>query len=391
MMDHAKLSASSSHKWIHCPGSVPLEVGEPESTSTYAEEGRLAHEIGELKLRKAFIEPMGARAFNAKLKKLQEHPQYNPEMLTTTDVYLNYISEIAHACTSRPYVAVEKRLDFSAWVPEGFGTGDCVMLFGDSMWVNDYKHGKGVPVSAENNSQMLLYALGAYAAYSLMFPIKTIHLAIIQPRLSDEPSTWTLSVEDLLAWGEWVKPIAATAASGDGECNSGEWCRFCRAKAKCRVRADNHTALEAFGGRKPPLLTNEEVGAVLAQAINISTWVADLEEYALTECLSGREVPGWKAVEGRSNRSFTDQEAAFKALRESGTPNEMLYERKPLTLTGVEELIGKPKFKTLLNQYVVKPPGKPTLAPATDKREPIKTQSAREIFATVEESKGDQQ
>jgi hypothetical protein len=258
------------------------------------------------------------------------------------------------------------------------------------MWVNDYKHGKGVPVSAENNSQMLLYALGAYAAYSIMFPIKTIHLSIIQPRLSDEPSTWTLTVEELLAWGEWVKPIAAKAATGGGDPCPGEWCRFCRAKAKCRARADNHTALEMFGNRMPPLLSNAEVGDILVRSATLKQWITDLEEYALTECLLGNEVPGWKAVEGRAIRQFTDQEAAFGLLLAKGPPEAILYERKPLTLAALEKMIGKPAFREVLSTFVVTPPGKPTLAPATDKREPIKTHSAREIFATVEESKGEQ-
>jgi len=380
---HAKLSASGSHKWLHCPPSIRMEEGEPESTSQYAEEGRLAHELGELKLRKAFTDPMSTRTFNAKLKTIKEHPLYLPEMQNTTDVYLNHVSEIVHRCATKPYVAVEKRLDFSEWVPEGFGTGDCIIIFDKTIHVIDYKHGKGVPVYSDSNSQMMLYAISAWNTYKMLYDIQKIVMTIVQPRL-DNISESEINVADLLAWGETVKPIAIQALAGEGECNPGDWCRWCKAKAKCRARADNHTALEVFKAAMPPILTNDEIGDILIRAENLSGWIADLQAYALNECLSGRNVPGWKVVEGRAIRQFTDQEAAFKVLKDKGTEEAMLYERKPLTLAKIETLIGKPTFRTLLSEYVTTPPGKPALVSETDKREPMKRQTANDVFANYE-------
>lgn len=381
---HAILSASAAHRWLSCTPSARLEETLPNSTSEYAEEGRLAHEIAELKLRKAFIEPMGARTFNTKLKKLQETPLYQAEMLGHTDTYLDYITGIAHGYESRPYIAAEKKLDFSEYVPDGFGTGDCIIIGENTMHVIDFKYGKGVPVSAEKNPQMTLYALGAYAEYSFLYPITHVIMTIIQPRLNGDVSVFEIPVEDLLAWGESIKPIAQAAYNGEGEYVPGEYCRFCRAKAQCRARCEVNTALEVFNMAKPPLISNEEVGEILKRAQLLTKWVEDLEKYALSECLLGNDVPGWKAVEGRSNREFTNVDGAFKVLKERGFDESMLYIRKPITLTETEKLVGKKTFAELLESYVIKPHGKPTLAPATDKREPITNKTtAAEVFGSA--------
>jgi hypothetical protein len=378
MSAHALLSASGAHKWLNCPPSARLEETLPESTSVYAEEGRLAHEIGELKLRKHFTEPMGSRAFNNKLKKLQENPLFQDEMIKHTDTYKDYISGIVHSFASPPYVAIEKKLNYSKYAPEGFGTGDTIVVGGNTLYVVDLKYGKGVPVSAYENPQMKLYALGAYTDYSFLFAIENVKMTIVQPRL-DSISEYEMPIADLLAWGESIKPIAAKAFKGEGDYAPGEHCKFCRAKALCRARSEINLALEEIP-YKPPLITNEEVGAYLKRAQDLVAWAKALEDYALAECLNGAEIPGWKAVHGRSTRSFTDIDAAFQALITSGTPETMLYERKPLTLTAVEELLGKAKFKELLTPHVNTPPGKPTLAPASDKREPIKRTSAADDF-----------
>ena len=378
--EHALLSASASHRWLICTPSPRLEEKLPEQESDYANEGRLAHEIGELKLRKHLVEPMSTRTFNSRLKKLQEKPLYQAEMLNHTDTYLDYISKVAHSYSSPPYIAVEKRLDYSAYAPEGFGTGDCIIIGGNTLRVNDFKYGKGVPVSAEHNPQMMLYALGALSEYSILYSIEKVVLAIIQPRL-DSISEFEMSVQELLQWGESIKPIAQIAFKGEGEFKPGEHCQFCRAKALCRARSDFYTPLEEqYLFMTPPLITNEEVGKILVQARDIAKWVSDLEEYALNACLNGNGIPGWKAVEGRSNRQFTDSDAAFNVLVQNGTEESMLYERKPLTLANVEKLIGKPKFKELLSAYVNTPPGKPTLALESDKREAIKHSTAAEDF-----------
>lgn len=388
MGDHALLSASGAHKWLNCTPSARLEETLPETTSEYAEEGRLAHAIGELKLRKHFLEPMGLRTFNNRLKKLQENPRYKPEMLKNTDAYLDYVSGIAHGYSSQPYVAVEKKLDYSSYAPEGFGTGDCIIIGGNTIHVIDYKNGQGVPVSAERNPQMMLYALGALSAYSLLYLIQTVKLAIVQPRIGD-PSEWELSVDELLAWGESIKPIAQKAFAGEGEFVSGEHCRFCRARSRCRARTDFNLSLEEYHAMKPPLISNEEVGAILEKARYLAKWAEDLESYALAECLAGNEIPGWKAVEGRGSRKWADVDKAFKVLTANGIEEAMLYKREPLTPPKVEELLGKGKFKELLlgeTPLVIIEPGKPTLAPTTDKREPIKRQSAAEIFGNTLES-----
>lgn len=380
--EHALLSASGAHRWLVCTPSARLEDQFPDTTSDYAREGTLAHEIAELKLRKHFTEPMAKATYTRRLNKFKKHELFQEEMLKHTDIYLEYLQKITLAMPTQPYVAVEKRIDYSAYVPEGFGTVDCLIIWGETLYVTDFKYGKGVPVSAENNPQMKLYAIGAYLAYSFLYPIKTINLAIIQPRL-DNISEWSCSVEELLAWGEEIKPVAQKAFAGEGEFVPGEHCKFCRAKAQCRARADMYTALEDFGQAKPPLLNDKEIGEILEIAQQLESWVKDLREYALSETLKGKDIPGWKAVEGRSSRIYTDVDKAFAHLRENGIDEAMLYERVPLTVAKLEKALGKKEFRSLLEEegFVEKRPGKPTLVPISDKRPSIADISAKEDFS----------
>lgn len=380
MGDHALLGPSGAHRWLVCTPSPRLEETLPDSTSEFAKEGTLAHSIAELKLRKAFIEPMGMRKFNNQLKKFKESPLYQEEMLKHTDVYLDYISGIVHGFNSPPYVAVERKVMYDRYAPEGFGTADCIIIGSNILHVNDFKYGKGVPVSAENNPQMKLYALGAYLAFGFLYPIDTLKMTIIQPRL-DSISEWEIPLADLLAWGESIKPIAQKAFAGEGEFVPGDHCRFCRANALCRARAEFNMALEEPAKKSVTLLTVEEVGQLLIRAQDLVKWVEDLKVLALAECLEGIEVPGWKAVEGRSTRQFTDQDEAFKVLTNAGYEEAVLYKRVPETLTAIEKTLGKQKFTALLTDFVNKPPGKPTLAPESDKREAIKRSSAQEDFS----------
>lgn len=369
---HALLSASSSSRWLNCTPSVRLEEQFPETTSTYAEEGTLAHEIGELKLRKYYTEPMSQRTFNTRLNKMKKHELFQEEMLKHTDTYLEYLQGLTIGMKSTPYVAVEKRIDYSAYAPDGFGTVDCLIISSDTLYVTDFKYGKGVPVSAENNPQMKLYALGTLIEYSFLYPIKSIKLAIIQPRLNSI-SEFDLTADELLAWGEEIKPIAQKAFEGAGEFVPGEHCKFCRAKAQCRARADQYTALDDFKQMKPPLLSNEEVGHVLEKAQHIESWVKALKDYALTESLKGTEIAGWKAVAGRGSRSFTDLDAAFVHLKENGIDEALLYDRVPLTVSQIEKVLKTEQFRSLLEEpgLVQKSAGKPTLAPIGDKRKQI--------------------
>ena len=386
---HALLSASSASRWLHCTAAPRFEEQFPEKTSEYAEEGRLAHAICELKVIKKFTTQLTPRTYTTRLNKLKKDPLYTDEMDKTSDLYVEHLTEKAMTYNSTPYVAVEVQVDFADYVPEGFGTCDCIMIGGDTLNITDYKHGKGVPVSAEGNAQMRLYALGALKRYASIYgnTIKNVCMTIDQPRIQDEPSTETITVEELRAWGESIKPAAAKAYMGLGEFCPGEHCRFCRGKAQCKARAAINTALEEFkdcvpqNGEKPPLfgqgvLTDEEIGDLLVRGKELAAWYKDLEEYALNALLNGGTIPGWKAVAGRSNRTFADTDAAIAAVIAAGYDEALVYERKPKTLTELEKLMGKAEFTAKLGAYVVKPLGKPTLAPMTDKREPYSPAAA---------------
>lgn len=367
--DHALLSASGASRWINCPPSARLEDTFPDSTTEYAEEGTLAHAIGELKLRKEFVDPMGPRAFNNRIKKFRENPLYQKEMLDHTEAYLEYIQSLVHQYNAPPFIAVETKVDFSAWVPEGFGTCDCIVIGENVLNIIDFKYGRSF-VEAEENPQMKLYSLGALVLYGVLFNIEKVVLHIIQPRV-DNISSFALTPADLMKWGESIKAIAQTSFNGEGEFNSGDHCKFCKAKHVCRARSENFTALEDFGYKKSELLSNAEIGEILSIGRNLKNWLSDIESYALSECLKGNDIPGWKAVEGRSNRRISDVDSAFENLISNGYDEAILYERKPLTLTQIEKLVPKKQFEELLGKYIIKPPGKPTIVQESDNREAI--------------------
>lgn len=371
-MAHAVLSASGASRWLACTPSARLEEQFPDSTSEYAKEGTLAHEVCELKVRKNLIELMSTRTYNTKLKKLKENELWQDEMDKFTDAYLEYIQELVHSYSCSPAVMVEKKVDFSQYVPEGFGTADCIVIAEGTMHIIDFKYGKGVAVSAENNSQMKLYALGAYLEYSMLYPIEKIRMAIIQPRLENEASESEIFVAELMDWAEnVVKPLAEKAYKGEGTYIAGNHCRFCRAKATCRERARMNLEASKFEMKAGALLSDTEVGEALKMAQDLAKWAEDLKEYALTESLKGKIISGWKAVEGRSVRAFKDTDLAIKTIVDSGIDEALLYERKQLTLAQIEKLLGAKQFKELVGELVEKAPGKPTLVLETDKREKI--------------------
>lgn len=384
-MSHALLNASGASRWLNCPPSARLEEQFPDSTSAAAAEGTLAHALGELKLQKYFT-PMSKMTFTKRHNKIKADPLYTKEMEDYTAEYLDYIKETALRYPSQPTITIEKKVDFSSYAPEGFGTADCILISGDTLHIIDLKYGKGVPVSAEKNPQMRLYALGALKEYDFIYAINKVEMVIFQPRL-DNISVDGMEAETLLNWGNaFVKPLADLAYKGEGEFTPGDHCRFCRAKAVCRARSVTNTALEDFKGKLPPVLSNEEVGDLLLKAQDLAKWAEDLKEHALKMCLAGETVPGWKAVEGRSNRCFTDTDAAFKEITAKGlAKEEVLYIRKPITLTETETLLGKKEFSAALSEFVIKPPGKPTLAKATDKREPLTLKNdAKTDFANIQ-------
>lgn len=370
---HALLSASGAHRWLVCTPSAKLEEGFPDTTSEAAREGTLAHELAELKARHYFYTPdFGKKKYTTRANKLKKEDLWKDEMERYTDEYLDYLKVTALNLNTAPYVAIEQKLDLGNWIPEGFGTADCVMVYGNTVHVFDFKYGKGVQVDAEQNPQMMLYALGAYAAYKMLYPIEQICMTIVQPRI-DHVSEWTCTLEELLSFGEKVKEKAVLAIEGKGEYHPDEKaCRFCRAKAQCRARSDFNVKKAFNIGEMPPLISAEEAGQRLLELQDIVKYQKDLQEWALSECLAGKDVPGWKAVEGRSVRDWSDMDAAFdKLIKSEMTMEEMLYEKKPLTLAQVEKLIGKKDFQDTVGEFVVKKSGKPTLVKESDKREAI--------------------
>lgn len=365
--EHALLSASGASRWMYCNPSAKLEELFEEGTSVYAEEGTLAHEISELKLTKYFLTPMGPRTFNAKLKKLKEKELYKPEMDTYTDVYVDHIKELMMSFDKTPTAFIEKKVDFSEFVPDGFGTADFVTVVDKTMYIRDLKYGKGVPVFAENNPQLMLYALGALLEFSIYMDIDNVNMGIIQPRL-DNISIWEISADELIEWARnEVKPNADRAINGEGDFKVGQ-CGFCRARSVCRARAEYNLGLEKDMKIKGNILSNAEIGDVLKRGQDLIKWVKHLEEYAQNAILRGEEIPGWKLVEGRSIRSFSDTEKAFEILKEKGIAEELMYERKMLTLSQLESVVGKKDFNEYVGDLIIKPKGKPTLVVESDKR-----------------------
>lgn len=379
---HALLSASGAHRWLHCTGSPLLEKDFPDSTSVYAQEGTLAHELCELKLMD-YTGEITKRKLTSMKNKLMKSELWQPEMDSTSEAYLDYIKDITMSYTVKPVILTEKRVDFSRYVPEGFGTADCLILAGDTLHVVDYKHGKGVVVDADHNPQMMLYALGAMGELSLLYRFKFVHMTIVQPRVNNI-SEFTMTADELIEWGETVvKPKAEAAISGNGEFEAGDWCRFCRAKRQCKTRYESNDSLypELSERHDPRLITLAELGEYLKRGKDMAAWLEDMKEYALSESLAGADVPGWKAVEGRGSRAFTDTDEAVDTLIKNGIDESVLYERRVLTLAQMEKAVGKKAFGELVGDLVVKNPGKPTLVEESDKRPKITNQpTAADVF-----------
>lgn len=380
---HAVLSASSSHKWLVCTPSARLEEQFPNKTSEYMEEGTLAHEIAEFKVRSYFLEAISKSAYTRRLNKLKEKQHFSQEMLIHTDTYLEYIKGESLKTSSKPFIALEQKVDFSQYVPEGFGTADCIMISGNDLHIIDFKYGKGVKVDATENPQMKLYALGVLFQYGMLYDIKQIRMTIVQPRL-DSISEFSMPKDALIEWGEnVVKPQAEKAFMGIGDFVQGDHCRFCRAKGACEFRAkENMKIVEEIQEKYNGIISDKEVGEMLSKTDGIEQWLQDLKEYALQQILKGKEVPGWKAVEGKSNRKLVDIDKAFEILEANGYKSEILYEKKPLILTQLEKTIGKANVAKAIGDYIEKPKGAPTLVKSTDKRESFKI-SAQEEFKNI--------
>lgn len=377
MAEHAKLSASGSARWLSCPPSVRLEAEFLETTSPYAEEGTLAHSLGELQLRCENKE-ITDRQFKIRLKKLNAGSPIDNSMIEYVSGYTEYVmktlKEHQKQCADA-VLMIEQRLDFSKWVPEGFGTGDAVIISDGVLEIIDLKYGKGVEVSAEDNPQMRLYALGAIETFGCLYDFDQVAMTIFQPRL-DNRSSQTLPVDELLDWAEtYVKPKAALAFEGKGEFLAGDHCHFCKAKAICRARADTNMALAKEEFKPPELLEPEEIAGYLAKAKDLVAWVEDMKAHAQDQALNhGVHYPGMKLVEGRSNRCYVDDlQAVEDALVRQGYTEQEIYDKKILGITAMEKLLGKKKFTETLGDLVIKPKGKPTLVFEDDKRPALNT------------------
>ena len=371
MAKHALLSASGAHRWLECTPSAQLELQFPQSTSEYAEEGTAAHELCELTAR-YWLGEISEAEYENQRDELAKGKYYNAEMQECANDYAKFVAEktaAARETCEDAFTALEVRVDFSKYIKDGFGTGDCIIVSDNVLEIIDFKYGKGVRVEAAGNPQMKLYALGAYLEYNTLFDIDSVRMTIFQPRLSGVQSSDEITVKELLEWAEkYVKPRAKLAYKGEGEfAPSEEVCKFCRAKAQCKARADKN--LKLFDEAPDILLlTPEDAGKILEQAGDIQSWLADLESLVSSTLLAGQPVEGWKMVEGRSNRRFADELKVVDAMKAAGYDESLLYERKLITLTQMEKDFGKKAVAETLGELIVKPQGKPTLAPAKDKR-----------------------
>lgn len=368
--EHAVLSASSANRWLHCPPSVRLSEGYMDKASVFAMEGTSAHELCEYKLRSA----LGMEAENP----TENLDFYNTEMEECAEGYATYILELvekAKEICSDPVVMVEQRVDFSRYVPEGFGTADCIIIADETLNIVDYKHGKGVEVSAENNPQMKLYALGALELFDCLYDISKVQMTIFQPRLSNV-SVFVMDKADLLNWAnDELTAKAELAFEGKGELCCGEWCKFCKAKSNCKERARVNMEMAQYEFRKSSLLTDEEVVDTLSKVDELTSWASDVKNFALEQAVRGKQWPGWKMVEGRSNRKYTDEGAVAQVVKNAGYNP---YDEKIMGITNMTKMLGKEKFNELLGDFVERPQGKPTLVTEDDKRPEMNT--AKEDF-----------
>lgn len=370
MSEHAILSASGAHRWLVCTPSARLEQEFTETISEEAAEGTAAHALAEYKLKKSLN-------IRSKKPKLQ---YYNTEMDQITNDYVSYVMEqlslIKQKCTD-PLVLIEQKLDFSKYVPDGFGTGDCLIVADGILHIIDLKYGQGVLVKAEENPQMKLYALGALESFDGIYDIETVVMTIFQPR-RDNVSTYESSKDSIVQWAvDIVKPTAELAFKGEGKYVSGEHCRFCKAAIQCRARAEEKLKLAAYEFALPPLLSDEEISEILEKLDDLISWANTIKDYALNTALKGKEWPGFKLVEGRSIRKYSDEEAAAMALKAAGYHD--IYKQSLITVTEAEKILGKKKFNEVLGNLIIKPQGRPTLVPVSDKR-PTLNQSAIQDF-----------
>lgn len=377
MGKHAILSASGAHRWLECTPAARLELEFKDQESTAAAQGTAAHNLCEHKLKKALH-----------IRSKRPVSEFNDdEMEEHSDAYVEYVleqlEEVKKNCKD-PLVLIEERLDFSCYVPEGFGTADTIIIGDKNLHIIDMKYGQGILVYAEDNPQMKLYALGALASYESLYDIEEVTMHIFQPR-RENVSAWTISVDELRKWAENdLVPKAKLAFKGEGEYLPGDWCTFCRAAVKCRARADEKLRLAQSEFKLPPLLTDNEIEKILSKLSDLTRWANEIVAYATDAAVNhGKEWSGFKVVEGRSNRKYQDEDKVAEVAKANGYKD--IYRTSLITLTEMEKLMGKQKFKDILGDFIIKPPGKPTLVPLSDKRQALNVSSAKTEFNKIME------
>ena len=377
MRAHSILPPSGSHRWLNCTPSARLEQEFGDKESEAAKEGTAAHTLCEHKLKKALH-----------MRSRRPVSDYDSdEMEECSDAYVDFVMEQYEEAKQNckdPIVLIEQHLDFSCYVPDGYGTGDCIIIADGRLHIVDFKYGMGILVDAEENPQMKLYALGALELYDALYDINEVSMTIFQPR-RENVSTWTVPVEELKEWAENVlKPKAQMAYNGEGEYLPGEWCTFCRAAVRCRARAEEKLKLAQSEFMLPPLLTDAEIEEILAILPDLTKWANEITAYATDAAVNhGKEWDGFKVVEGRSIRKYKDEDAVAKAAEEAGYKD--IYRSSLITLTEMQKLMGKTKFEEVLGGLVYKPPGKPTLVPVTDKRPAMNVTNAINEFNEIKE------
>lgn len=372
MSKHAFLSPSGSHRWLNCTPSAMLESEFPGGSSSAAEEGTAAHEFCEHKLKKA-------------LRRRSKRPvsDYDSdEMQEYTDSYVDYVLEqleVAKQTCKDPMVLIEQKVDFSEYVPDGYGTADCIIVSDNTLQIIDFKYGLGVLVDAEQNTQLMCYSIGALNLFDSLYDIKEVTMHIFQPR-RENVQNWTIPVDELKAWAEnEMKPKAQMALNGEGEYHPGEWCQFCKAAVRCRARAEEKLRLARQEFKMPPLLADSEIEEVLTILPDLTKWADGILAYATDAAVNhGKEWNGFKVVEGRSVRKYKDEELVAQAAKDHGYTD--IYRQSLITMTEMQKLMGKKQFDQILGDLIVKPQGKPNLVPVTDKRPAMNVTNANNEF-----------
>ena len=377
MSAHAVLSPSSAGRWLVCTPSARLEQKFPDQSGEAALEGVLAHALAELMLRTRSSEQPGM--YSDEISAIKQHARYSEDMLFHVESYVTFVEnqlQEARESTTDAVLLIEQLLDLRSWVPDGFGTADAVIIADDLMEIIDLKFGKGVPVSATSNKQMMLYALGAIYKFGIAYDIHTVRMSIFQPRL-DNVSTFEMSADALQHWADTsLAPLARLAFAGEGDFIPGDHCRFCKARAQCKAFADQNLVLAKHDFKDQTLLSDNQISSILLLADQFKRWLSDLEEFALSAAVSsGKQWPGLKLVEGRSIRTWTSQDEVARTLINAGIPEAIIYERKLLGLTAMEKALSKKTFNDLLTGLIIKPQGKPALVPLNDKRTELNSAS----------------